>query len=160
MIFTVWYPMSLHTHTESLKVITFTRLVFSGVHVARSLVLCVCFVDRCLSFCSFSFGHCVVCSSIYGFWLPLWYLQTLHIHFIFIPQPDAMWSYFDQIISKICAKVVGYIYIYVWKLNQTVLELDFCSSLDGIWTHTIDTLQHHSLSLTSSALDHSTTSTP
>jgi hypothetical protein len=25
----------------------------------------------------FFFGHCVVCSSIYGFWLPLWYLQTL-----------------------------------------------------------------------------------
>jgi hypothetical protein len=24
-----------------------------------------------------SFGHCVVCPSIYGFWLPLWYLQTL-----------------------------------------------------------------------------------
>ena len=53
-------------------------LVFSGVHVTRSLVLYVCFVDRCLSFCNFSFGHCVVCySSIYGFWLPLWYLQTL-----------------------------------------------------------------------------------
>ena len=52
--------------------------VFSGVHVTRSLVLYVCFVDRCLSFCTFSFGHCVVCSSsIYGFWLPLWYLQTL-----------------------------------------------------------------------------------
>jgi hypothetical protein len=41
-------------------------------------VLYVCFVDRCLSFCTFSFGHCAVCSSsIYGFWLPLWYLQTL-----------------------------------------------------------------------------------
>jgi hypothetical protein len=39
----------------------------------------VCFVDRCLSFCLFSFGHCVVCSfSIYGFWLTLWYLQSLH----------------------------------------------------------------------------------
>ena len=25
--------------------------VFSGVRVTRSLVLCVCFVDRCLSFC-------------------------------------------------------------------------------------------------------------
>jgi len=24
----------------------------------------LCFVDRCLSFCTFSFGHCVVCSSI------------------------------------------------------------------------------------------------
>ena len=49
---------------------------FSGVRVTRSLVLCVCFVDHCLSFCTFSFGYCVVCSSsIYGFWLPLWYLQ-------------------------------------------------------------------------------------
>ena len=52
--------------------------VFSGVRVTRSLAVCVCFVDRCLSFCTFSFGHCVVCSSsIYGFWLLLWYLQTL-----------------------------------------------------------------------------------
>ena len=52
--------------------------VFSGVRVTRSLVLCVCFVDRCLSFCTFSFGHYVVCSSsIYWFWLPLWYLQTI-----------------------------------------------------------------------------------
>jgi hypothetical protein len=42
--------------------------VFSGIRITRSLVLCVCFVDRCLSFCPFSFGHCVVCSSsIYGF---------------------------------------------------------------------------------------------
>ena len=42
--------------------------VFSGVRVARSFVLYVCFVDRCLSFFTFSFDHCVVCSSlIYGF---------------------------------------------------------------------------------------------
>jgi hypothetical protein len=49
------------------------------------------------------------------------------------------------------------------KTNQTVLELylwavNFFSSLDGIWTHTIDTLQHQSFSLMSSALSHSTTS--
>jgi len=49
--------------------------VFNAVRVTRSLLLCVCFVYRCLSFCPFSFG--VVCSSIYGFCLPLWYLQTL-----------------------------------------------------------------------------------
>ena len=49
--------------------------VFSGVHVTRSLVLYVCFVGRCLSFCTVSFCYCVVCfSSIYGFWLPLWHL--------------------------------------------------------------------------------------
>ena len=42
--------------------------VFIRVRVARSLVVCVCFVDRCFSFCTFSFGHCVVCSSsIHGF---------------------------------------------------------------------------------------------
>jgi hypothetical protein len=41
------------------------ELVFRGVSVTRCLVLYVCFVDRCLTF---SFDHCVVCSSsIYGF---------------------------------------------------------------------------------------------
>jgi hypothetical protein len=25
--------------------------------------------------CPFSFGHCIVYRSIYGFWLPLWYLR-------------------------------------------------------------------------------------
>ena len=59
--------------------------IFSGVRVTRSLVSCVCFVDRCLSSCIFSFGDCIVCFTfIYGFWLPLWYLQTLLVyHFVF-----------------------------------------------------------------------------
>ena len=57
--------------------------VLIKLHVTRSLVWYVCFVDRCLSFCTFSFGHCVVCSSlIYGFWLLLWYLQTLLICYL------------------------------------------------------------------------------
>ena len=30
--------------------------VFSGICATRSLVLCVCFVDRCLSFCPFLFA--------------------------------------------------------------------------------------------------------
>jgi len=52
--------------------------VFSGVRATRSLVLYVCFVGLCLSFCTFSFSNCIVCSSsIHGFWLPLLYLQTL-----------------------------------------------------------------------------------
>ena len=51
-----------------------------GVSVTRSLVLCVCFADRCLSFCTFSFGHCVVCStSIYGYWLPPFGIFDLRI---------------------------------------------------------------------------------
>jgi hypothetical protein len=39
-------------------------LVFGGVRVTRSLVLYACFVDRCLSFCTFSFGHCVVSGRV------------------------------------------------------------------------------------------------
>jgi hypothetical protein len=39
--------------------------VFSGICVNQYLVLYVCFVDRCLSFCPFPFGHCVVCSLNY-----------------------------------------------------------------------------------------------
>ena len=61
--------LSLPEHLSSL-------LIFSGICVTRSLVLYVCFVDRCLSLCTFAFGHCVVSSSsIYGF-----YLQTFHIN--------------------------------------------------------------------------------
>ena len=49
-----------------------------GVRVARSLILCVYFEDRCLSFCPNPIGHRVVSpSSIYGFWLPPCHLQTL-----------------------------------------------------------------------------------
>ena len=44
----------------------------------NSLVLYLCFVDRCLSFYYFLFDHYVVCpSSISRFRLPLWYLQIL-----------------------------------------------------------------------------------
>jgi hypothetical protein len=35
--------------------------VFSGVHVAWSLVFCVVFADHCLSFCPSSFDHCYLC---------------------------------------------------------------------------------------------------
>jgi hypothetical protein len=48
--------------------------VFCEVRFTRSLVLCACFVY----ICPFVLFHCVVCSSsIYGFRLPLWYLQAL-----------------------------------------------------------------------------------
>jgi hypothetical protein len=42
--------------------------VYSGVRITRSLNLCVCFVDRCLSFCTF-------------FW-PLWCLFFFHIRIL------------------------------------------------------------------------------
>ena len=56
--------------------------VFSEVPV--TLDFCVCFVDRCLSFRTFSFGHGIFCpSSIYGF-CPLVFFKLFfrHIHVI------------------------------------------------------------------------------
>ena len=44
-------------------------LVVKWVCVTRALIICVCFVDRVLSFCSLF--------SIYRIWLPLLYLQNL-----------------------------------------------------------------------------------
>jgi hypothetical protein len=65
--------------------------VFSGVRVTRSLVLRVCFVDGCLSFCTFSFDHCVVFSSlIYGFCLPLWFFKLFLSNFITSQAPLTM----------------------------------------------------------------------
>jgi hypothetical protein len=80
-------------------------LVFSGVRVMcigfRSLFVplsiffwplyCLSFFDlRILITPLVSFGHCVVCpSSIYAFWLPLWYLQSsFSIAFIFLGTGD------------------------------------------------------------------------
>ena len=70
---------------------------------------------------------------------------------------------FRRIYIRLKIKPSTHIYIYI-RLNikpnsVRIFELTtFCSSLDGIWTHTIDTLQHQSLNLMSSVQDHSATS--
>jgi hypothetical protein len=54
--------------------------VLCGFLVDQSLAFCSVFVDNYVSFYPFTFSHCIVCpSSFYGFWLLLWYLQTLLI---------------------------------------------------------------------------------
>ena len=50
--------------------------VFISVHVTRSLVLCVCFVDCCLSFCPFLLVI-VLFVLRFTFWLPLWYFLAI-----------------------------------------------------------------------------------
>ena len=84
--FTTYYWVCNHIYTTSVTngsgstdpsgAPEFTPVV-SGIPVTRSVALYVCLVDYCFSFCTFPFRHCVVCSLIYGCWLPLWSLQTL-----------------------------------------------------------------------------------
>ena len=84
--FTTYYWVCNHIYTTSVTngsgstdpsgAPEFTPVV-SGIPVTRPVALYVCLVDYCFSFCTFPFPHCVVCSLIYGCWLPLWSLQTL-----------------------------------------------------------------------------------
>jgi len=86
--------------------------VFSGVRVTQSLILCVWFVDRCLSFCRFSFGHCVFCSSlIYRFWLP----------------PFGIFKLFFKMSQILEFHIFGNIYVYI----SSNLDMFFSLSIDG-----------------------------
>ena len=80
-IFTMWLLCPNHPPTWA-RLLTLPEHmssppVFSGVPVTRSWVLYVCFVDRCLSFCTFFFWPlcCLFFFDIYRFWLHLGYLD-------------------------------------------------------------------------------------
>jgi hypothetical protein len=127
--------------------------VFSVVRVARSLVFCVMFCRslfvlllffywslHCLSFFDLrllvtplvSCGHCIVCySSNYGFWLPLWYLQTFD-HYIVFPSSNygfwlPLWYLVDIVLSVILRITAsGYPFDILWTLYCLLLfELRF-----------------------------------
>ena len=91
---TIWHRSFLHSWPNTGLVIRLTRRVplveqeqltfpehpssvpvFSGFCVTRSLVLCVCFVDHCLSFFAIVLSVLRFTDSFYPF--RLWYLETL-----------------------------------------------------------------------------------
>ena len=86
-----------------------------------SLVFWIVF---CISFCSFSFDHCVVCpSSIYGFWLPLWYLQTF-LNIICL----LLYLVFTMVLQRCCT------YYTVRKgLDMTWCD-KICYFTDSLWS--------------------------
>jgi hypothetical protein len=96
--------------------------VFSGIRVTRSLVLYVCFADNCLSFYTFSFGHCVICSSsIYGLWLPLWYLKTLLIKVL--PQRSLECSCYSIFLSYSMWHWRYFVYLWWFLLFQLIWKI-------------------------------------
>ena len=75
----------------------------------------VCFVDRCLAFCTFSFGHCVVCSSsIYRFWLPLWYIFKLFLEHWYFSKWFHLHSKLKHVMLAILENVLSLLSVY-WK---------------------------------------------
>ena len=61
----------------------------------------------------FSFCHCIVCPSIYGFWLPLWYLQASRC-------PFALFS-----LSLYCLSF-SYLRLLITSLVSSSFSLSFC----------------------------------
>jgi len=73
--FTVFWRGKLDKITQQ-KLLALSEHLSPSPVFTRSLVLCVILWR---SLCVLLFGQCVVCtSSIYGFWLPLWYLYILN----------------------------------------------------------------------------------
>ena len=105
--------------------------VFSGVRVTRSLVSYVCFVDRCLPFCPFYFGHCVVCSSsIYGFWLFPLGIFKLFLHydlfsnvFITVKCRNLCFQSCSFIIPDGLLIIEDSWHIYIWRFEYEILPL-------------------------------------
>jgi hypothetical protein len=88
-----------------------------------SFSLCVCFVDHCLFFCPFSFGHCVVCSSsIYGVWIPLWYLHIVSVLVLCVCFVDRCLSFcpFSFGHCVVCSSSIYGFWLPLWYF-QTVL---------------------------------------
>jgi hypothetical protein len=93
-----------------------TCFLWGSDSVIKSLVLYVCLY---IVVCPFSFGHCAVCqSSIYGFWLPLWYLQTLQIHSLTDTYPT---SFFFFHFKNIRSKFENEWYLNLFTINMFVL---------------------------------------
>jgi len=53
-------------HKYSVLVIMVTIKHRTGFIEVRVVLFLECFVDRCLSFCPLSLGHCVICPSSVG----------------------------------------------------------------------------------------------
>jgi hypothetical protein len=97
-----WRLLTLPEHMSS-------PTLYSVVRVTRSLVLYVCFVDRCLSFCTFSF------------W-PLCCLFFFDIR-ILIASLVSSNSYFHfRVIEALCRNDVTQRTIFEWKIFSRIFS--------------------------------------
>jgi len=70
--------------------------VFSVVHVTQSLVLCVCFVDRCLSYCPFFFFWPFYSLSFFDLRIPITPLVSSNSHYDWYLHSGKKWIVFIQ----------------------------------------------------------------
>jgi hypothetical protein len=97
--------------------------VFSRVRVTQSLIVYACCVDQCLSFCTFSVGLYVVCSSsIYEFWLPFGILRL----FLSKSYPRGF-----HVILSFCRRVCDIDFIFFLSVMVSTVLADLQNILIG-----------------------------
>ena len=107
-----------------------------GVRVTRSLVLYVCFVDRCLSICLFPFDHCVVYSSSiytdsdYPFGIFKLFLKQFFFFFLFPSFDPFYFKYGYSYIITLCMFLKGFSLKNPHKNKWTINNL-----YPYIWIH-------------------------
>jgi hypothetical protein len=66
--------------------------------------------------CLFSLGHCVICPSIYRFWLPRWYLQTHLFYHILLSNLLTM-NELGEGCYRSVPRALSYLHLY-WHLLE------------------------------------------
>jgi hypothetical protein len=85
-----------------------------------------------------SFGHCVSCPSIYRFWLPLWYLQTLLLGivlsvFLRFTDSDYLFGIFKLFFWPLCCLSFFDLRILITSLVSSNSSFGHCVSCPSIY---------------------------
>jgi hypothetical protein len=115
--------------------IFYIHFFFQNADVTRSFVVCVCFVGRCLSFCTFSFCYCVVWfSSIYAFGIPLWCLQTLQLFCFYFCFYFCFWFLVFCLALSRKSWFLGYVLVLSHSRHTTPTVICFGRTLSVTYT--------------------------
>ena len=122
------------SHIEKINIISFL-----SKNKWWPFVFYVVFCGSFFVLCPFSCGHCIVCPSIYGFRLPLWYLQAL-----LITVSSLIGCLWNNIIFASCRqkKVLS----KIWSQVYSNVTLNFSTVEFNIWLVTKN--KHYRKSLT------------
>ena len=116
----LWYLVAI--------VLSVLRFTASDCHFSILWPLHCLFFDLWLLIATLvSCGHCIVCSSIYGFWLPLWYLVAIVLYVLQFTASDC---HFSILWPLYC------LFFDLWLLIATLVSCGHCivySSIYGFW---------------------------
>ena len=122
--FTVYdYPFGIFWPLYCLSVVL--RCMITSL-VSLWPLYCLSVVLRCMITPLVSFGHCIVCRSFYGVWLPLWYLLAIVLSVDRFTVHDYPLVSFGHCI--VCRLFYG-VWLPLWYLVATVLSVSFY----GVW---------------------------